>query len=218
MKLSIFAILKKNFNVPSQSPYFSHIHTGGFMRFTTLAAALLVAAFLIGCGGSQPLPQTDTGDVPEWYANIPTDPNFLYAVNTSTSRDMQLAVDKSMQAARTEVGRQVEVKINALQKRFQEETGIGDDAQLLDQFTQASKTVVSTSLSGSKEKQKKIVKDGNNWRAYVLVEYPLGAAQEALREQIKKNEQLYTRFRASQTYKELDDEVEKYEKYKKENK
>ena len=61
----------------------------------------------------------------------------------------------------------------------------------------------------------KIVKDGNNWRAYVLIEYPLGAAQEALREQIKKNEQLYTRFRASQTYKELDDEVQKYENYKK---
>jgi hypothetical protein len=186
------------------------------MRYTSLAAALLVVLFIVGCGGSQPLPQTDTGDVPEWYASVPNDPNFLYAVNTSTSRDMQLAVEKAVQAARVEVGRQVEVKVNALQKRFQEETGIGDDAQLLDQFTAASKTVVSTSLSGSKEKQKKIVKDGNNWRAYVLVEYPLGAAQEALREQIKKNEQLYTRFRASQTYQELDAEVEKYEKYKKE--
>lgn len=186
------------------------------MRLTSsFFAAALIALFLIGCGGSQPLPQTDTGDVPEWYANVPADPNYLYAVNTSTSKDMQLAVDKAIQAARTEVGRQVEVKINALQKRFQEETGIGDDAQLLDQFTQASKTVVSTSLSGSKEKQKKIVKDGNNWRAYVLIEYPLGAAQEALREQIKKNEQLYTRFRASQTYKELDEEVQKYEQYKK---
>jgi hypothetical protein len=167
-------------------------------------AAALVAMLLVGCGGSsEPLQKTDTGDVPDWYLNKPEDPNFLHAV------------DKATQAARTEVGRQVEVKINALQKRFTEETGIGDDAQLLDQFTQASKTVVSTSLSGSKEKQKKIVKDGSNWRAYVLVEYPLGAAQEALREQIKKNEQMYTRFRASQTYKELDDEVQKYEQSKK---
>ena len=185
-------------------------------KFYLLYAVIISALYVVGCGGSQPLPQTDTGDVPEWYSNVPADPNYLYAVNTSTSRDMQLAVDKAMQAARTELGRQVEVKVNALQKRFQEETGIGDDAQLLDQFTQASKTVVSTSLSGSKEKQKKIVKDGNNWRAYVMVEYPLGAAQEALREQIKKNEQLYTRFRASQTYKELDDEVSKYEQSKKE--
>lgn len=178
-------------------------------------AVALVAVLLIGCGGSQPLQKTDTGDVPDWYTSPPSDPNYLHAVNTSTSKDMQTSVDKATQAARTEIGRQVEVKINALQKRFTEETGIGDDAQLLDQFTQASKTVVSTSLSGSKEKQKKIVKDGNNWRAYVMVEYPLGAAQEALREQIKKNEQLYTRFRASQTYKELDDEVQKYDAAKK---
>ena len=182
----------------------------------SLCATALVAMLLVGCGGgSEPLQKTDTGDVPDWYLNKPEDPNYLHAVNTSTSKDMQTAVDKATQAARTEVGRQVEIKINALQKRFTEETGIGDDAQLLDQFTQASKTVVSTSLSGSKEKQKKLVKDGNNWRAYVLVEYPLGAAQEALREQIKKNEQLYTRFRASQTFKELDDEVNKYEQSKK---
>ncbi len=179
-------------------------------------AAALAAILLVGCGRStEPLQKTDMGDVPDWYLNQPSDPNYLHAVNTSTSKDMQTAVDKATQAARVEVGRQVELKINALQKRFTEETGIGDDAQLLDQFTQASKTVVSTSLSGSKEKQKKIIKDGNNWRAYVLVEYPLGAAQEALREQIKKNEQLYTRFRASQTYKELDDEVQKYDASKK---
>lgn len=181
----------------------------------SLFAAALVAVLFVGCGGNEPLQKTDTGDVPEWFMTPPSDPNFLHAVNTSTSKDMQTAVDKATQAARVELGRQVEVKINALQKRFTEETGIGDDAQLLDQFTQASKTVVSTSLSGSKEKQKKIVKDGNNWRAYVLVEYPLGAAQEALREQIKKNEQLYTRFRASQSYKELDEEVQKYEESKK---
>ena len=185
-------------------------------KLYSLFAFAALAMLVIGCGGSkEPLPATATGDVPDWYANKPEDPNYLFAVNTATSKDMQVAVDKAVQAARTEIGRQVEVKINGLQKRFQEETGIGDDSQLLDQFTQASKTVVSTSLSGSKEKQKKIVKDGNNWRAYVLVEYPLGAAQEALQAQIKKNEQLYTKFRASQVYKELDDEVQKYETSKK---
>ncbi len=215
MKLSIFAIPCKR--LITQNQLFSHSLIGGFMQILrSLFAAAFVAVLLVGCGGgSEPLQKTDTGDVPDWYTSPPSDPNYLHAVNTSTSKDMQTAVDKATQAARTELGRQVEVKINALQKRFTEETGIGDDAQLLDQFTQASKTVVSTSLSGSKEKQKKIVKDGNNWRAYVLVEYPLGAAQEALREQIKKNEQLYTRFRASQTYKELDDEVQKYDAAKK---
>ena len=177
--------------------------------------AVVAAVFIVGCSGSQPLQNTETGDIPDWYMNKPEDPNFLYESATATSQDMQLAVDKAVQAARTGLGRQVETKVNALQKRFQEETGVGDDAQLLDQFTQASKTIVSTTLSGTKEKNKKIVKDGNNWRAYVLMEYPLGATQEALRDAIKKNEQMYTRFQASKAYQELDDEVQKYEDFKK---
>jgi hypothetical protein len=59
------------------------------------------------------------------------------------------------------------------------------------------------------------VNDGSLWRAYVLVEYPVGAASQAFLQQMKKNEQLYTRFRATQTYKELEDEVKKLDDAKK---
>jgi len=59
------------------------------------------------------------------------------------------------------------------------------------------------------------VKDGNNWRAYVLVEYSVGAASEALMQQIKNNEQMFTRFRASKAFEEMDKEVKDYEEAKK---
>ena len=107
------------------------------------------------------------------------------------------------------------MKLSGLQKRFEEETGVAQDAQLSQQFTQATKTVVSTTLSGTRVKDKKYSKDGDIYRAYVIVEYPVGAANEALLQQIKKNEQLLTRLRASQAYKELDAEVKKYEEAKK---
>ena len=187
------------------------------MRYLQItAAALLLVTMFIGCGGSQqPLQSASAGDVPDWYLNKPEDPNSLFETATATSQDMQLAVDKAVQAARTNLARQVDTKVQALQKRFQEETGLGQDSQLLDQFTQASKTVTSATLSGSKVKKQQPMKDGSIWRAYVLIEYPLGAANEALRAQIKKNEQLYTKVRASEVYKELDDAVEKYEQTKK---
>ncbi len=174
----------------------------------------ILGAAIIGCGGSQSLQSAGTGDIPDWYVNVPQDPNYLFAANTQTSQDMQLAIDKATEAGRADIGRQMQVKIEGLQKRFSEETGTGNDAQLLQMFTQAEKTVVSTSLEGSRVKQQKIVKDGGLWRAYVLVEYPIGAANEALMQQIKNNNQMYTRYRASQTFKELQDEVDKYEKYK----
>ena len=188
------------------------------MRTLRIALVLLAAGILAaGCGGGpETMQSADTGDIPAWYTNVPQDSNYVYAVNTATSQDMQLAYDKATTGARAELGRQVELKVSGLQKRFEEETGTGQDAQLMQQFTQATKTVVSTTMSGSRVKEKSHLKDGNIYRAYVLAEYPLGAANAALLQAIKQNEQMYTRFRASQAYKDLDQEAKKYEDQKKE--
>jgi len=176
----------------------------------------LIAVALIGCGGGpKSLESASECDIPDWYSTVPQDPNYLFAARTAVSQDMQLALDKATTDGRAEIGRQTELKIQGLQKRFDEEVGVNADAQLMSQFTQANKTVVSTSLSGSRVKSQKLCKDSNLWRAYVLVEYPIGAANEALMQQIKKNNEMYTRFRSSQTFKELDNEVQKYEEWKK---
>jgi len=179
---------------------------------------LFIAVLYFGCGNSKTdLTKTDEGDIPQWYLNPPKDASYLYAVNTASSQDMQMAVDKATTAARAEIVRQAELKVNDLQKQFSEEIGQAENSTYLTQFTQATKTVTSTTLTGSLVKEKKIFKDGNTWRAYVLVEYPIGEANVALMNQIKKNNELYTRFRATQTFEELDKEVEKYEEWKSKN-
>ncbi len=186
------------------------------MRFLSFALLLVVfAAALLGCGGAKSLQSASECDVPEWYTNVPQDPNYLFSAKTATSQDMQLSLDKATTDARTEIGRQTDLRVQGLQKKFDEEVGVGTDAQLLQQFTQANKTVVSTSLTGSRVRSQRMCKDGDIWRSYVLVEYPVGAASEALMQQLQKNEQMYTRFRATQTFKELDDEVQKYDLWKK---
>jgi hypothetical protein len=170
---------------------------------------------LAGCGGSpETMQATSTGDMPPWYPNAPQDPQYLRAANSAVSQDLQVAVDKASTGARAEIGRSLETKVNSLQKRFEEETGVGQEAQLLQQFTQATKLVVSTTMNGSRMKDQKTVRDGNMYRAYVLMELPLGEANALLLDEIKKNKELYTRFRASETFKDLDSEVQKYEEWK----
>jgi len=187
------------------------------MRYFLISVfCALVAASIFGCGGSRSLQSGGVGDMPDWYNNKPQDANNFYATATATSQDLQLSVDKATAGARAELGRMVETKIQGLQKRFDEETGIAKDAQLLQMFTQATKLVVNTTLSGSQISKQQQYQDGDIWRAYVLMAYPVGAANVALMQQIKKNEQLYTRIRASQAFKELDDEVKKFEEAKKE--
>jgi hypothetical protein len=181
-----------------------------------VATVVLAVILSVGCGGgASTMQSTATGTVPDWYSNPPQDPTHLYAVSTAASQDMQLAIDKALTGARAEIARQVETKMNSLQKRFDEETGIGQDAQLLQQYTQATKAIVSTSLTGSKMAKQEHLKDGNMWRAYVLADYPIGEANKALLESIKKSQEMYTRFRASQAYQELDSEVQKIEDAKK---
>jgi hypothetical protein len=186
------------------------------MRIAGVLLALLVfSLMLLGCGGGQQAQEVPVSDIPEWFTNPPADPNFLFAPSTATSQDLQLAIDKATTSARTEVGRQMEVRVQGIQKKFEEEVGTGGDSQLLSQFTQASKTVVSTTLSGSRVKSQKQIKEGSLWRAYVLVQLPVGAAADAFLKTMKKNDQSYTRFRATETFKELNEEADKYEAFKK---
>ena len=48
------------------------------------------------------------------------------------------------------------------------------------------------------------------------MEMPIGQANKELMSKIKANQNLYTRFRATQAYKELDEEIEKFEAWKRE--
>ena len=179
-----------------------------------LSGILFLSIIFFNCSGKKELTQAETGDFPDWYLKTPEDPNYIYVPRSATSRDMQMAIDKATTDARAEVGRVVETKLEALQKSFAEEVGTGEGSNLLQQFTSASKTVVSTSLSGSQVVKKEVLKDGEIWRAYVLVQYPVGASNVALMEQIKKQQELYTRFRSSEAFKELEAEVKKYEDWK----
>jgi len=170
---------------------------------------------LSGCCGSKNASNLSDVNVPDWYLNPPKDANYVYSPATALSKDLQISVDKASTDARAEIGRIIELKLNNLQKNFNEEVGAAYKSDILQQFTQATKIVVSTELNGSQIIKKLVGKEGEGFRAYVLAEYPIGAALEAFNKQISKKQELYTRFRSSETFKELDDEVKKYEDWKK---
>jgi hypothetical protein len=153
-------------------------------------------------------------DLPGWYAKPPTDANFLFGPATATSRDLQIAINKAQTEGRNSLAQQVEVKYGSLNKRFAEEVGRGSDAQLLDQYTQVYKAVVSQVLYGSRARQQVLRTEGGVYRAFVLMELPLGEMSKKLMDQIRAQEQLYTRFRATESFKELDAEVQRYEAWK----
>lgn len=187
-----------------------------------LIAVLLVIILIAGCGSTKPPATTTTpaskdiiSAIPDWATNVPQDPNFIFANGTATSRDMQLAKDKASSSARMTIAKSVEVRMNGLSKRFQEEVGTAEDSQYLDMFTQASKEVVDLTLTGVVTEKTKIMNEGGIFRVYVLLKLPIGASSQALLNKLKQQEQMYTRFRSTEVFKELEEETNKFDEFKK---
>jgi hypothetical protein len=177
---------------------------------------LLLAGPLLlftGCkSGMKVTPETRSAvsTIPDWFSKPPVADDRFYGVATSESRDMQLAVDKATAASRAQIAQQLETKYGGIVKRFQEETGTGN-SELVDQFTQVYKLVSSQTLNGARAKEQKVLPGEGVYRAYVLMEMPVGEASKALMAKLSAQQALYTRFRATQGFKELNEELDKYE-------
>ena len=188
------------------------------MRFTAFMPTAFVSSFLllfVACGPKTtnlaPEPSKKVS-APDWYLNPPEDPSYLYATSSMTSRDMQLAVQKAETQARTDLAQQMQSNISNLNKQFQEEVGLGEDSEMLQQFTSVTKSVTQQTLNGSRTDRKELVEEKGIYRAYVLMSLPIGTANQQLMEKIRANENLYTRFRSTQAFEELDEEIEKLNK------
>jgi hypothetical protein len=189
------------------------------MRRTCGILVVALALMVAGCAGSKKVDSPKNVKpvkAPEWFMHPPENDNQLLGVATATSQDLQTAIDKAKQDGRVEIARQMDVRMAGLAKRFVEETGLDNDAELLGMFTQVSKSVVSDSLAGSRVSRQQLGREGRIYRAYVLMEMPIGEANRKFVEKIRAQERLYTRFRASEAFEELDAEVEKYEEWKRE--
>ena len=188
------------------------------MRYTIILV-ILSALILAGCGGTKKTGELGAStkaleSIPDWFTNPPVDPNYLFATGTATSIDMQLARDKASTSARNQIAKSIESNFKGLSKRFQEEVGTEENAQYLDMFTQAISEVTSQVLHGVSIDKADFQKEGNRFRAYVLAKMPLGATNQALLNKLKQQEEMYTRFRATQAFQELEEQTEKFERWK----
>ena len=181
---------------------------------------LVLSLFLVGCGSSKgpdlsPEASRKTlASSPEWFLNTPEKEGYRYVSSTATSQDLQMAINKARLDASNSLAGQVKSEMNGLIKRAQEETGLGEESKVIDQFSQTQEQVIATALEDWKVAKKEIQEERSNtgriYRAYVLVEWDEGAAQRRLLRKIKADEQLYNAMRATELFDEMEKKVEKY--------
>ena len=180
----------------------------------------IIGFLFIGCGSksgpdlSPEASRKTVKNLPDWYLNTPVKEGFKYQAAEATSQSMQLAVDKARVAAVSNLSQMIKSEWNGYTKRVQEETGMGSDSKLLDQFSSTQENVISNQLEGVivKEKDIQVEKsDGTRiYRVFVLVEFDENAANEKLLAQIKADQQLYDAIKASELVDEMEQKVEAY--------
>lgn len=131
----------------------------------------------------------------------------------ATGRE-DLALMKATLNGRTQLAQLFEVNMQVLEKNFIEEVGSTDKAEVNSMFSQTTKAITKTTLNGSRNLSTPLVwKDGKNITVKVVVGIDPKTLNSAVMAELKSaGPNLYERFRASQSFNELQKEMENYEK------
>lgn len=184
-------------------------HRSPLRLFCVLLA--LLAAGLTACSGPETATETTVESMPEWMTEPPASDTYLLGSGTALSRALQPAIDKAETRARGDIASSIEVQFEGLTKDFQEEVS----SELLEQFTQVQREVVNQVLIGTTVREQKVVEQSGRYRAYVLMQMPIGQASKELMARLRTNKALYTRFRATDAFEELNEAIEAYEEAQK---
>jgi hypothetical protein len=184
------------------------------LTLTALSLVLMLA--LAGCGKN--VKKIDNERFEEEYEYAPDwvlaqyDGEKFSAVGSARigKGGMQFARTEALANARSELARQVSVKVRGLVNTFAQQTGIGDD-QTLDAFSkQVSKLVTDETLAGSREKDTWISPSSD---IYVLAVLEPAVVQETVRRQVisgyQQDSARWQEFKARNGNEELDAEIEK---------
>ena len=184
----------------------------------------IIGFLFIGCGSksgpdlSPEASRKTVKNLPDWYLNTPVKEGFKYQAAEATSQSMQLAVDKARVAAVSNLSQMIKSEWNGYTKRVQEETGMGSDSKLLDQYSSTQENVISNQLEGVIVKEKDVQVENSDgtriYRVFVLVEFDENAAQAKLLAQIKADQQLYDAIKAAELIDEIEQKVEAYRQRK----
>jgi hypothetical protein len=151
-------------------------------------------------------------DVPDWMLILPDDDKAFYSAGTAVSRDMQLAIDKANLAAKRNLADRIGGELSSQIKEFVIEGGdlYTNDVITVDVERVTKNIMARINVAGYVPTKMEVYPLGTMYRVYALIAYPIGAHNDILVEQIRRNRALYAHVRSSVAFKEL--EVESNEK------
>jgi len=168
---------------------------------------------LTGCGSKEVSGKKSPYMQMQKQANQYNKAGAVAVVGQGESSREDIARKKSHVDARANLAEALNVKVQTLSKSFLEEVGTTGDTEINEAFSRTTKTMASTVLKGSLPEDEIMVEDEGKITIYTLMVIDPSTFNQSLMDEMNKskNKKLYERFRSSQAYDELNNEMEAYE-------
>ena len=149
-------------------------------------------------------------DLPSWCQSVPSSDLALYACGAGNSGNMNMARTRATLDAKRQLADMIDSQISSRMEDFLKSTGTGTNEQILQQSEIITKNVtIEAQLTGYKQKESETQNIGSKYHHYILLEYPIGKANQALLNKIKQDELLSTQKAADAAMAELEAEINK---------
>lgn len=157
-----------------------------------LGAGFLICSFL-GSVQAQ-------NEAPEWYTNLPVKKGYIYGAGTGNSANLSMAYDKSRMAAKTELTKNYENKLETFALKC--DTVLGSDNKVR-QIITTTITSQSATLSGVEEVEKVVVSSNGTNIVYLLVRMDVSDEVKKLEKEIQSDAKLKKKLGKAGLLKEL---------------
>jgi hypothetical protein len=163
-----------------------------------------------GPNGNIPDP-IPTPNIPKWCTDLPKNDEYIYACGFGLSSSKRLSGVEAETDARGKLSTGIESKVKAVFKSFEEELRNTQEVEYLKHISATIEVVSSQTLPACTRVNDEIIKEGNDYYTYVLMQLPVFTVEKALLKAIKEDEWLYERMRIRDEYKELEEKVAQIE-------
>lgn len=148
------------------------------MIMTYLTACMLglitVGCSTLGIGGKDgekmvEIPDNKAKHIPEWFLQKPSaDSGDIFVTATDVSKDFQFAIDKATLNAKIQLAERLGTKVDSLTRESAFENGVGAK-NVQREVDRVSKVRVSQELNMFTREHIAVVKEGDHYRAFVML-------------------------------------------------
>ena len=148
-------------------------------------------------------------NIPKWCLKLPKSNYALYRCGFGESTNMNMSRNRAILDAKRLLADSIDSEISSRMDDFLKSTGLSSNEQVKQASEIVTKnTTVEAKLVGYKQTNTAVISMDGKYQFYVLLEYPIGQANQALLNQIKNNEILSTQKDADKAMADLEKDIE----------